>query len=289
MESFRVISVSLLLLASLISCKKKEDIPETEIIFLHHSTGLKIWGVENSLATSVAFRLNKFYDFIGRNANLPMMFKEYNSEHKTNYKIYKRPFPKSRPYGWHNFPYDYYNIWVANAGMKPYKKQPTLEMLSEEYDIIIFKHCFPVSNIMPDKDTSDINSYYKSIANYKLQYKALKNKMHEFPNTKFILFTGAALVKANTTEDSALRAKEFFTWVKEEWDQPGDNIFIWDLYSLQTEESLYFKNEYAESETDSHPNKDFSANVSKLLFNRIIDVIDTDGENTSLTGNVESR
>ena len=35
-------------------------------------------------------------------------------------------------------------------------------------------------------------------------------------------------------------------------DQPDDNIYIWDLYSLQTEGGLYFKDEYAVSEKDSH-------------------------------------
>ncbi len=35
-------------------------------------------------------------------------------------------FPKSKPYGWNNYPYDYYNIWVNNAGPKPFMKEPTL-------------------------------------------------------------------------------------------------------------------------------------------------------------------
>ena len=112
----------------------------------------------------------------------------------------------------------------------------------------------------------------------------MREKLHEFPDIKFILFTGAALVKAHTKEDVAKRAKEFFTWVREDWDLPDDNIFIWDLYELQTEGGLYFKDEYADSPDDSHPNKDFSAAASKLLFKRIIDVIESDGKGTSLTG-----
>jgi hypothetical protein len=157
-------------------------------------------------------------------------------------------------------------------------------MLTKDYQVIIFKHCFPVSNIGPDKDSADINSYYKSIANYKLQYKALQEKIHEFPDTKFILFTGAVEVKSNITEVEAKRAKEFFDWVKSDWDIPGDNIYLWDLYSLETEGGLYFKEEYASSSADSHPDREFSSKAAKLLFNRIIDVIENNGNRTDLTG-----
>ena len=122
------------------------------------------------------------------------------------------------------------------------------------------------------------------MANYKLQYEALKSKMHDFPDHKFILFTGAAQVKMHIKEDQAIRAREFFRWVREEWDQPDDNIYIWDLYSLETEGDLYFKDEYASAPDDSHPNAEFSAKASKLLFKRIVDVIENDGELSSLTG-----
>jgi len=284
MKSFAIITASLLIIVSLISCKRNTNNTETKIIFLHHSTGLNIWGTEGSIVTSLAFRVNKLYDLVGRKAELPMLFKSYNEEHSTSYGIYKKPYPKVRPYGWHNFPHNYHEIWVENAGDKPFEKQATLEILTKEYDVIIFKHCFPVSNIQEDEEVADIHSYYKSIANYKLQYEALKKKIHEFPDTKFILFTGAVQVKAYLTEDEAIRAKEFFSWVREEWDQSGDNIFLWDFYSLETDGGLYFKDEYAQSPTNSHPNPEFSSRVSKLLFKRIIDVVETDGTGTSLTG-----
>jgi hypothetical protein len=69
-----------------------------------------------------------------------------------------------------------------------------------------------------------------------------------------------------------------------EWDLPDDNIYIWDLYNLQTEGGLYFKDSYAYSVNDSHPNAVFSGNVVELLFNRIIDIIESDGRKTTLTG-----
>jgi hypothetical protein len=257
-----------------------------KIIFLHHSTGSVIWQEsEASLFTKAVRRISsRLADAIGHKAKLPLLFEKINEKNNKNYLIKEMIFPKASPYGWHNYPYDYYNIWVKNAGSVPYMEEPTLELLTKDYQVIIFKHCFPVSNIQSDKGTADINSDYKSLANYKLQYAALKDKLLEFPDTKFILWTGASLVKSAVSEDEAKRARDFFTWVINEWDMPEDNIYIWDLYSLETEGGLYFKEEYATSPTDSHPNREFAGKAVQLIFNRIVDVIENDGTRTKLTG-----
>jgi len=225
----------------------------------------------------------KFTDRLAK-GELPKLFNKYNRQNKTSYRIKKSIFPKNQPYGWKNYPYDYYNIWVKHAGNEPYMDEPTLEMLTRDYQVIIFKHCFPVSGIQPDSNMPDIDSELKTLANYKLQYTALRDKLHSFPDTKFILFTGATLTKSATNEEDAIRARSFFNWVKQEWDQPGDNIFIWDLYELETEVGLYLKEEYAESPVNSHPNTEFASRIVKLLFNRITDVIDNEGNTTSLKG-----
>ncbi len=81
------------------------------------------------------------------------LFDKYNEENNKNYLIKRDDISESISYGWHNYPYDYYNIWVKNAGNKPFMEEPTLEMLTKQYQVIIFKHCFPVSNIQADKDT----------------------------------------------------------------------------------------------------------------------------------------
>ena len=152
-----------------------------------------------------------------------------------------------------------------------------------------FKHCFPVSNIQAELDTADINSDVQTISNYKLQYNALRDKLHEFPEVKFIVFTGAAQVRSNITEDEAKRASEFFSWVKDDWDTAGDNIYIWDLYCFQTDGDLYFRDEYAVSSTDSHPNKQFASKAVGLLFNRIVDIIEQNGDKTLLSGEMKQK
>jgi len=286
MKSKLAILFASLFIISMSSCKQKEKPSDMNILYLHHSTGGVIWkGAKNSLFTKVSWRISKkLTKKIGTKDRLPLFFEKFNKEHNKNYHIVDMEFPKREPYGWNNYPYDYYNIWVKNSGADSYMEEPTLEILTKKYQVIIFKHCYPVSKIEEDQDSADINSDIRTIANYKLQYEALKEKMHEFPDTKFILFTGAVQVKSNLSEEEALRTNDFFNWVKNEWDIPLDNIYLWDLYSLQTEGGLYFKDQYAKSESDSHPNWEFAGKVVNLLFNRIIDVIENNGNGTLLTG-----
>ena len=262
------------------SCSgEKGSVDGMNIIFLHHSTGGVIWDGDLSQVNPDVVRDNPRLK-----SQIPLLFAQYNKETLKNYLIKEMSFPKAEPYSWNNYPFDYYNIWVKNAGDKSFLNEPTLEMLTGQYSVIIFKHCFPSSNIVADETSADINSDIKSLQNYKLQYEALRNKLHEFPDNKFILFTGAVQVRAFLTEEEAYRAREFHDWVTQEWDQPEDNIYLWDLYQLQTEDGLYFKDEYAVSPEDSHPNKTFAGRTANLLFNRIIDVIDNGGKTTTLTG-----
>jgi hypothetical protein len=234
-----------------------------KIVFLHHSTGYNIW-VGNT---------NKYsYKLTGK-GDVRRYFADYNKKNKTDYDISERVFPKTTPYGWNNYPYDYYNIWVKNAGKNPYMEEPTLEILTKDYDVIIFKHCFPVSRISADTGSPDINSDIKSIENYKLQYNALKAKMHEFPENKFIVWTPAVNTKKLMTEEEALRTRSFYEWMINEWDEKGDNVYIWDFYQYETEGGFFLIEKNAFSPDNSHPNREFAGRVAPLFGKFIVDVI----------------
>lgn len=233
------------------------------VLFLHHSTGESIW-----------------------NGGVQDWLEQYNRQHGVNYSILEQSFPKESPYGWENFPFDYWNIWVKHAGLKKYKDEPTLEILAKQYDVIMLKHCFPVSNVEEDTGRGNVESNEKRAENYQLQYAALKKKFHEFPNVKFIVWTGAALLKSETNEESASRASSFFYWVRTEWDQPGDNIYVWDFWTLETGGGLYLKQEHAAG--DSHPSEAFAKRVAPLLGKRVVDVIEGRGDIGSLTGEAPS-
>lgn len=244
-----------------VSCSPNKKNME-RIIFLHHSTGFNIW-LGNT---------NKYvYKLTGR-SDVKKYIEKYNRKTNSSYLISEQFFPKSSPYGWNNYPYDYYNIWVKNAGEKPYMEEPTLEILTKDYDIIIFKHCFPVSRIVPDSGMADIDSDRKTIENYKLQYEALRNKMNEFPQTKFIIWTPAVNTRKLMSEEEALRTRNFYEWIINEWDKKGDNIFVWDFYQYETEGGLYLSDKNALSPENSHPNKVFAARVAPLFGKFIIDV-----------------
>jgi hypothetical protein len=253
-----------LIIVLLTGCASKSNNMK-KIIFLHHSTGEAIW----------KGKTNRYVYRLTRKGDVQKYFAAYNRKNKTRYEISAVNFPKSSPYGWNNYPYDYYNIWVKNAGSEPFMEEPTLEILTKQYDVIIFKHCFPVSRIVTDTTAPDINSDVKSIENYKLQYDALKRKMHEFPENKFIVWTPAANTKLKSKEDEALRTRDFHDWVVNEWDEMGDNIFIWDFYNYETEGGLYLTDANAHSPDNSHPSVEFSARVAPLFGQFIVDVIES--------------
>jgi hypothetical protein len=243
---------------------------QIKIVFLHHSTGGIIWeGGRGRIARKLGF-----------DADVPKWFKIYNKNNQKNYSITESSYPVKMG----NDPYDYYNIWVKNAGDKTYEGEQTLEILTRNYDVIVFKHCFPSSNIEPDTVVPNINSKIRTIKNYKLQYNALKEKLNSFTQNKFIVWTPPARVKSNTNEDEAKRAMEFYEWVKNEWDIKGDNIFIWDVRKFQVENKLYLQEHYADSPDNSHPNQEFAELVAPYFCQRIVDVIEGRGDTKSLTG-----
>jgi hypothetical protein len=239
------------------------------IIFLHHSTGHNIWlGGTNQY----------LYKLTGK-GRVSRYFDDYNRKNGTDYEITDRIFPKSIPYGWKNYPFDYYNIWVRNEGPLPYMEEPTLEILTARFDVIIFKHCFPVGRIMADRGIPDINSEEKRLENYKLQYNALKYKMYSFPEKKFIVWTPPASIRGLITSDEAERTREFCSWMTEIWKEKGDNIYIWDFHKYETEGGLFLEEKNAYSPNDNHPGKEFSERMAPLFGNYIIDVINSESVN----------
>ncbi len=235
-----------------------------KIIFLHHSTGQAIW----------KGKTNRYIYKITKKGDVDLYLKKYNKKNKTSYVIEDRIFPSKEPYGWNNYPYDYYNIWVKNAGKEPFMNEPTLEILTKEYHTIIFKHCYHVSEILEDTGSPNIDSDEKKLENYKLQYEALKNKMQEFPDNKFIVWSPAVHVKNRITSDEAQRTTEFYKWLTEDWDEEGDNIYLWDFYKYETAGAIYLQEKYASGPDNSHPNTELSGQLAPLFSQFVIDVVD---------------
>ncbi len=224
-----------------------------KIIFLHHSTG------------GMVYHKGKVADSI----------EAYNQRNNSHISITERDFP-DKPYPWENYPYDYWNIWV-NGDCDHYKGKPEypnvecLEDLCKKYDVIILKHCFPGSSILEDTGHPDVASKRKSLENYKLQYRALRDKFDAFPGNRFIVWTLAPLHRLEyNTPDEAARAKEFAGWVKNEWltedGKQRHHIHVFDYFSYTAETDrnaapprvpycLKYDYELSHDNSDSHPNE----------------------------------
>lgn len=235
-------------------------------IFLHHSTG---GGV-----------------FYGGNG-LPQWFSDYNQSHDTEYEIEEFSYPNS-PYPWDNYPYDFWNLWV-NPGQCNNNQSGIrcLDWFAERYDVIVFKHCFPGAGIVPDNGNPLVSSGRKSIENYKLQYRALRELMDSYPDNKFIVWTLAPLHRNATDPQSAARAREFVNWVKDVWltedSTAHPNIYVFDFYGLAAESTpapangqvncLKYEYEGDHNGSDSHPNAFANATIMPLFGQAIVDAI----------------
>lgn len=230
------------------------------IAYLHHSTGGVVWG-----------------------GGVPEAIQAWNAAHATDYRITERTYPAtSGGYPWANDPYDYWNLWVAHQGTSRDRGELNLDDLAATAEVIVLKHCFPVSDVQADGAAPEVGSEVRTLANYQLQYQALKARLHQFPSTRFLVWTGAALRQAETSEAAATRARDFATWVKTVWDEPGDNVWVWDFRELETGGGLYLLP--ANSAGDSHPGEAFASRAAPLVARRIVDVVEGRGDTGSLTG-----
>lgn len=233
------------------------------VIFLHHSTGGNVYN----------------------EGNVPEYISDYNTQNSTSIQISERAYPNS-PYPWDNYAYDYWNLWVNMDCDNASDGTECLESIATSNDIIIFKHCYPGAAILTDNGEGDVSSSMKTLANYKLQYRALREKMDELPNNKFIVWTLAPLHRLSTDTDQAARAGEFVAWVKNEWLQEDSkehpNIHIFDFFGITAEQdeapengfrfSLKYEYERSHESGDSHPNTLANETAGPLLAQFIIDL-----------------
>lgn len=234
-------------------------------IFLHHSTG---WAVYSE----------------GRAAE---RFDSINKAQATSYVLDERSFPDS-PYPWDNYPYDYWNLWINNACGNSNPGIACMDNLCAAYDVIIFKHCYPGSAITDDPANPSAGSPVKSIANYKLQYRALRDLMDSYPENKFIVWTLAPLHRLATNTQAASKARQFVEWVKNDWlSEDGKNhpnIYIFDFWGYMAESDpspalgkvncLKYEFEFRHENTDdSHPNTSANEYAGPLFAEFIVKTI----------------
>lgn len=257
--------------------------------YLHHSTGEIVWagGMHRRLYgawSGLPDGVKRFGDRLW-SGGVADFLRRWNAEHATDYRITAVTYPATTGgYPWANYPYDYWNLWVRHGGANRDRAEQTLEDLALAYDVIVFKHCFSVSRLKDVPGPASASSDVKTLGNFKLQYEALKARLHEFPRTRFILWTGPVLDRRSTDPEQARRAREFFDWVRETWDEKGDNIHLWDFYALSADETGVLAPGYSKAPGDSHPSALLARKAAPLLGRRIVDVIEGRGDVSSATG-----
>lgn len=246
-------------------------------IFLHHSTGEGVF-LEGNVAAWIS---------------------NYNSENGTNYSVTERSYPDT-PYPWENYPYDYWNLWLNSQCNSINPNIQCLSNILQAYDVVIYKHCFPGAGIAADNGAPLVSSPIKTIANYKLQYRALRGLMDQYPGKKFIVWTLAPLHRLETTTDEAARAREFVNWVKTTWltedGKQHPNIYIFDFFGIVAESNPTpvsgkvncLKYDYEKSHTivDSHPNKAANQVAGPLFAQFIVNTIK--GQSTGIINDTET-
>jgi len=147
-------------------------------------------------------------------------------------------------------------------------------------DVVVFKSCFPNSDIIADgAEPGDPSVPMRTIANYKALFAQLRQEFAKYPKTFFIYLTAPPLVPELTTPVNAKRARTFNTWVVNEFvpaykrETGLDNFAAFDLFAVLADNDNVLKAEYRQDiEGDSHPNTKGSR-VSVEAFLKFFDPV----------------
>jgi len=136
------------------------------------------------------------------------------------------------------------------------------------HDIIMFKSCYPASNIKSDK----------MLQQYKDYYNALLPTFKKNPAILFIGMSTPPLVKWHTTPENATRARQWAKWLTTEYAPGAKNVRIFDIFnSLAILEGKKNENrmvpQFSTGKEDSHPSPAGAAAMTRMFmpwFNRIL-------------------
>jgi hypothetical protein len=214
----------------------QEKLLPNKMVFLHHSIGedlLHYGGLADSLLEQGIWVKSATYgDYIGENTDINDWLPKFNKD------IDKIMAFKAHP-----------NIYCED---------------DDNYNsIIMFKSCFPNSNIISEGiEPGDPYGKQKTLSNYKATFLNLSGIFKEYKNHLFIYITAPPLVPEKTTRENASRAKTFNSWLVSEYlpdyyeNASTRNLIVFDLFSVWTDSENYLKREYrGKVAGDSHPNK----------------------------------
>lgn len=226
-----------ILLLSLSSAAAQKGSP-VRIIFMHHSTGgnlIQQGGVREALT-----RLG--YEFWDHGYNDEGLVDAAGEATGSNWAV---PDDNTDPDGWHTI------------FSQPVTSPPTntlSHMLT--YDVIIFKSCFPTSDIQSAEQLEDYRRYYLDI----------RDVIDQYPDKIFIPFTTPPLVPTATSLENAARARQWAQYLtSEDYLEGHPNLFVFDIFSQLADTQGYLRTEYRSDEWDSHPNEVANRKLGRIF------------------------
>ena len=214
---------------------KDEAGAKCRLIFIHHSVGQGILD-EGHLRDSlnqlgIAVKGMTYGDTVGQFTDMCNWLPKFNDNMNSIFKFKNHP-----------------NVYYAD---------------DRENDIIMFKSCFPNSDIDADgSGQGDPLSTNKTLVNYKDVFEGIGREMRKYPDKLFIYWTFPPLVPAETSNENAKRVRRFNDWLINEYlpsyraDSGLDNFMIFDLFGFLTDENNVLKPEYRNKNPhDAHPNE----------------------------------
>lgn len=208
------------------------------IIFLHHSCGhnlIEQGGVREGLS-ALGY---EFYDHGYNGDGLRLADGSYTG---TNFDV---PGDNTDPDGF------------AAIFAQPLHDPPdnTFSYLMQ-YDVIIFKSCFPTSNIGDDAQLEAYKSYYL----------AIRDRMDQYPDKVFIPVTPPPQVPANSNREEGVRARAFADWLgSDEYLDGHPNVFVFDFFGLLAGDDNFLRREYRSDPYDAHPNERANQEIGPLF------------------------
>ncbi len=145
----------------------------------------------------------------------------------------------------------------------------TLSDPGGENQIIIFKSCFPNSDLGGNPNEAAADGEWYTVGHAKYVYNQLLGYFNSRPDKLFIVITPPPLLDSTHAEN----AREFSRWLVEDWlienDYPFNNVAVWDLHNTLTNPDNHHRFQdgaiehtinhgngilYYDSDGDEHPN-----------------------------------
>jgi hypothetical protein len=139
----------------------------------------------------------------------------------------------------------YYNLWTSSEA----QYVTCRNLILDTHEVIAFKSCFPNSEISDDA----------MLAQYQTWYLAMRDFFDTRPDRLFVVMSTPPLRQADTTPESAARARAFADWLSSDTYLSGHpNVVCFDLFDCLASPddggatANMLRPEYESA--DSHPN-----------------------------------